>query len=121
MSVETALKKCFVSASGNRFLYHIAPDFPAFNGHFPGNPLLPAVCQVGLCADALSRLTGKRLEIKSVGRSKFMRPVLPDADVSVSLSPRPDGQFLAELADPADGRKFSQIVFAARERREENL
>lgn len=121
MSVETALKNAFVSASGNRFLYHIAPDFPAFNGHFPGNPLLPAVCQMGLCADALSRLTGKPLEIKSVCRSKFMRPVLPGADVQLTLSPRPDGQFLAELADPAHGRKFSQLIFSARERVQEIL
>lgn len=121
MSAEAALKNCFVSASDDAFLYRIAPDFPAFNGHFPGNPLLPAVCQMGLCADALSRRTGRPLEIKAVGRSKFMRPILPGADVCVTLSPRPDGQFLAELADPADGRKFSQIIFSARVIEEDTL
>lgn len=121
MSVEAALKNCFVSEPDNAFLYRIAPDLPAFNGHFPGNPLLPAVCQMGLCADALSRQTGKPFEIKTVERSKFMRPIVPGADVRITLSPRPDGRFLAELADPADGRKFSQIIFSARERAQETL
>lgn len=116
MSLETALKNCFQSANENQFLYIIPPDFPAFEGHFPDNPLLPAVCQTGLCADALSRRSGKTLEICTVARAKFMRPVLPKAHVQITLIPRPDGKTLCELADPENGRKFSQIIVQVKER-----
>ncbi|MDO5764922.1 MAG: hypothetical protein Q4P84_04355 [Elusimicrobiales bacterium] len=116
MSLETALKNCFTGRQENRFLYLIPPGFPAFEGHFPGNPLLPAVCQTGLCADALSRQEGKPLEISAVARAKFMRPVLPGAQVQITLTPRPDGKTLCELADPESGQKFSQIIVQVKER-----
>lgn len=116
MSLETALKNCFVSTQENQFLYIIPPDFPAFEGHFPGNPLLPAVCQTGLCADALSRQAGKTLEICAVARAKFMRPVLPGSHILVTLIPRPDGKTLCELASPENGQKFSQIIVQVKER-----
>lgn len=116
MSLETALKNCFTGMRENRFLYLIPPGFPAFEGHFPGNPLLPAVCQTGLCADALSRQEGKPLEISAVARAKFMRPVLPGAQVQITLTPRADGKTLCELADPENGQKFSQMILSFKER-----
>ncbi len=116
MSLETALKNCFLKAQENQFIYIIPPDFPAFEGHFPGNPLLPAVCQTGLCADALSRQAGKTLEIVTVARAKFMRPVLPGARVQIMLLPRQDGKTLCELTDAENGQKFSQIIVKVKER-----
>lgn len=116
MSLETSLRACFERADGEKFIYFIPENFPAFEGHFPGNPLLPAVCQTGLCADALSRQTGKPLEISAVARAKFMRPVLPGARVQITLAPRPDGKTLCELADPESGQKFSQIIVQVKER-----
>jgi len=115
MLLEEAIRVCFQSAQENRFIYKIPADFPAFSGHFPGNPLLPAVCQMGLCADAVSRQTGKKMEVCGVFRSKFMRPVLPGAQVVVSLFPRPDGKTLCELSG-GEGQKFSQIILSVKER-----
>ncbi len=116
MQLEQALARAFVRQQENGFLYHIPADYPAFKGHFEGNPLLPAVCQMSLCADALSRKTGKKLEIAAVGRSKFMRPILPETDVLLALTERDGGRYLAELIDPKTGQKFSQLIFSAKER-----
>ena len=85
MSLEENFSACFVRREENSFLYHIPADFPAFNGHFEGNPLLPAVCQMGLCADALSRQEGKPVEVAEVVRSKFMRPIGPGSRVRISF------------------------------------
>lgn len=115
MSLEKALQHCFVSQQGNTFLYHIPADLPAFNGHFPGNPLVPGVCQLALCADAYGRAHGKRVEIKGVSRGKFIRPILPLSEVQLSLSPRPDGQTLAELTDVKTKQKLSQLIFSVKE------
>lgn len=116
MSLETSLHACFERADRENFLYFIPENFPAFEGHFPGNPLLPAVCQMGLCADALSRQTGKPLEISAVARAKFMRPILPGARVQITRTLRPDGKTLCELADPVSGQKFSQLILSFKER-----
>ena len=114
MSLEKALAACFQGAQDNRFWYQIPADFPAFNGHFPGNPLLPGVCQLGLCADALGRKLNKRVEVASVSRCKFIAPIRPLDKVQITLVLRPDGQMSAELVDPQDGRKFCQLIFSGR-------
>ena len=116
MSLETSLQACFERAEGSTFVYFIAENFPAFEGHFPNNPLLPAVCQMGLCADAASRQTGKRLEVKSVLRAKFMRPILPRTKLHLTLTSRADGKTLCELTDPVNGQKFSQMILSFKER-----
>ncbi len=115
MSLEEALKQCFVSQKGNTFLYHIPADLPAFNGHFPGNPLVPGVCQFALCADAYGRIHNKCVEIKGVSRGKFIRPILPLSDIELTLTPRPDGQTLAELTDAKTKQKLSQLIFSVKE------
>ncbi|MGN0023965.1 MAG: hypothetical protein ACI351_00855 [Candidatus Avelusimicrobium sp.] len=116
MSLETSLQACFKHTEGAAFVYFIPENFPAFEGHFPNNPLLPAVCQISLCADAASRQTGKRLEVKSVARAKFMRPLLPRTYLHLTLTPRADGKTLCELAEPKDGQKFSQMILSFQER-----
>ena len=114
MSLEKVLAACFQGAQENRFLYQIPADFPAFNGHFPGNPLLPGVCQLGLCADALGRQLRKRVEIAAVSRCKFIAPIRPQDLVQITLTTRPDGQMSAELTNPQDGRKFCQVIFSGK-------
>lgn len=117
MSVEEAIKNSFVQEiAPATYEYHIAADFPAFEGHFEGNALLPAVCQLGLCAAACSRLLGKPMEIASVVRAKFMRPILPQSGVQIKLSPRQDGTFLVELSSMQNSvQKYSQIICRVKE------
>jgi hypothetical protein len=62
----------------------VAPDHPAFAGHFPGQPLLPGVCLLGLVLDAcladadlaprLYAGAGAPLRLANV---KFLAPVRP--------------------------------------------
>jgi len=115
MSVAEKIPSCFKKSTQDSVTYLIGADFPAFNGHFEGNPLLPAVVQVGLCADALGRLHGKKYEISAVSRAKFMRPILPGSEVTVQITPRAGGQFLGTLAGPQTNDKFSQLIFSVKE------
>ena len=110
MPIEEAIKQCYVKQSEKGFLYQLKEDFPAFNGHFEGYPLLPAVCQISFCADAASRISGKPLRLGEVKRAKFMTPSLPKSLLEVRLTLRPDGFYSAELADPQSGKILSRLI-----------
>lgn len=111
MSVETAARKCFVSQQED-VIYQIPVDFPAFKGHFPGNPLLPAVAQISFCVDALDRLEGRRLELCRVLRAKFINPILPQTDLRVNVQPKAEKSWIFTLYSLDKKTKFSQLILA---------
>lgn len=110
MSVKQAIEKCYRRTTPNGFLYELAEDFPAFKGHFEGYPLLPAVCQLSFCSDAASRLLGKQVEVKAVKKAKFISPSFPGSFMEIKLSQRPDGWYFAELTEPNQNKKLSQLI-----------
>jgi 3-hydroxyacyl-[acyl-carrier-protein] dehydratase len=93
------------------------PDFVGFSGHFPDEPILPAVVQIGigialaemlLPADATHSLI-----LKYVRRAKFIRKLVPEevimgqcrvldynglqVDVSLSVNQEPASSFVLEF------------------------
>jgi len=60
-------------------------DHPAFDGHFPGRPVLPAVVLLGLVIDVAERGFGRPLAIAGLPRAKFLAPLLPGDNAAVSL------------------------------------
>lgn len=64
-------------------------DFSGFDGHFPGNPIVPGIAQmyaVQITAGAAQGGDERNMRLKEAVRCKFMRPVLPDEVVRVALS-----------------------------------
>lgn len=72
----------------------VAQDHPAFAGHFPGEPLLPGVSLLAevleavLDEPALAALVGAAPRI---GAAKFLAPVRPGAQLTITLDPNPRG------------------------------
>lgn len=72
----------------------VAPDHPAFAGHFPGQPLLPGVSLLAevleavLDEPALATLVGAAPRI---GAAKFLAPVRPGAHLTITLDAGPRG------------------------------
>ena len=58
------------------------PSFPAFFGHFPGFPVLPAVVEVLAGAELLSRKVPGTV-LRSVRRAKFARAITPETTVTI--------------------------------------
>lgn len=112
MSVDKAVADSFKGKSERGFLYTLAPDFPAFAGHFEGHPVLPAVCQMSLCAHAAGQFLATAVQIAALSRAKFVKPVVPGTQIAVSLTARGENSFMAELSDAQTGEKISQLIFS---------
>lgn len=53
-------------------------SFSGFRGHFPGQPVLPGVCQISVALAMAERLRGKRQVLGEVVNAKFVSMVVPD-------------------------------------------
>jgi 3-hydroxyacyl-[acyl-carrier-protein] dehydratase len=63
--------------------------FPAtdsvFAGHFPGHPLLPGIFQIEMTRGLAESVLGGKLDVRSVTKAKFLRPIIPGETVRVEL------------------------------------
>lgn len=71
--------------SGVNISLSLPATLPWFDGHFPNNPVLPAVASVHLAGVAARALLIPGREISSSGRLKFQQPILPDTPLSLHL------------------------------------
>lgn len=55
----------------------LEPGHPIFQGHFPGAPVVPGVCQIGMIIETLSSLLGKRLTLTTSDNIKFLYMINP--------------------------------------------
>jgi 3-hydroxyacyl-[acyl-carrier-protein] dehydratase len=61
-----------------------------FAGHFPGQPVLPGVCQMALVKDILERHFSKKLATQKAEQVKFLAMIdprrTPDLDIQIQIS-----------------------------------
>lgn len=72
----------------------IAKDHPAFEGHFPGHPLLPGVV---LLAEAMAALDAGDW---SVDNAKFLLPVEPGTPLTLTHEALASGAVRFEIESP---------------------
>ena len=72
-------------------------DYPAFAGHFPGQPVLPAVIQLVVVRMLAAELLQVSLETVKTGRMKFKGMIQPDEMIQVRVAVKEidDGQWNA--------------------------
>ena len=106
---------------GPRFskTFCFAPDFVGFQGHFPGEPILPGVVQLMAGSAAAMEATGKQLKPKGVSRAKFTRRVVPDETLVVTgeLTER-DGEVHASITIECGGERTSTFTIILAEEAE---
>jgi len=103
--MERELRACgrrVVSRPGNAtWDFLLSPGFVGFTGHFPGNPVLPAIAQIMMgrivAEDALAGIP-QPLRLAGVRRAKFTAPVKPGEILAVECSLCEDGvEWLARV------------------------
>lgn len=60
-------------------------DSPIYKAHFPGFPVTPGVCIVGMAVELASALTGKKLALSEAKDIKFVTPIFPKGETRVEF------------------------------------
>jgi len=63
---------------------------PWFSGHFPGEPILPGVAQLGMVFNAIKGVYGKNWKISGVKRVKFKRIIKPGDKIKIITNKKDD-------------------------------
>ena len=87
--LERLLHKGPERVAGNwegRFV--LEPDFVAFDGHFPGSPILPAFVQVMMAQMLLKKALARPLHILEIGAAKFTAEARPMDELVVRCKER---------------------------------
>jgi 3-hydroxymyristoyl/3-hydroxydecanoyl-(acyl carrier protein) dehydratase len=58
---------------------------PWFDGHFPQQPVLPGIAQLGMVHDMLCRALNRRLPVRQVSRVRFKQMIGPDQAVVLTI------------------------------------
>ncbi len=91
-------------------------DHPAFDGHFPGRPLLPGVVLLAQVFEVLRadpEAAAWLGEVPRLSAVKFVAPVPPGADLDVCWTPPGDGGRLRfEVRQHAPGDDAAGVLAA---------
>jgi 3-hydroxyacyl-[acyl-carrier-protein] dehydratase len=87
MTISDAIAQLYTPIeNGGRFV--LPEDFPAFNGHFPGQPVLPAVTQIMMAAHILSAGSGGKRVLKEIKKAKFSTVIRPGDTIDIIITPK---------------------------------
>ena len=67
---------------------------PWFSGHFPGEPILPGIAQLGMVFDVIKQESGKNIKISAVKRVKFKHIIKPGDKIQIKAKEKNDDHSL---------------------------
>jgi 3-hydroxymyristoyl/3-hydroxydecanoyl-(acyl carrier protein) dehydratase len=95
------------SAMGFESHWTVPAHLPYFDGHFPGNPVLPGVAIVDASLQCLRRaLKNETLEAACIASAKFLGIITPETRVRIELTKMEGGDWLVRwtLEEESDRR-----------------
>lgn len=93
------------------------PSLRVFEGHFPGNPIVPGVMELEMLRTVYERFTGQRWAIARVIKAKFTNRILPGDVVTIEgTEGTQDGgrRVKAAFRRDADAVQLARIVVVLR-------
>ena len=88
------------------------PAFTGFDGHFPGNPVVPAVCQLS-AVEVLAHLALGREELKlaTISLMKFRAPLVPNDTATFIFRIRQEENTITVKADVSTPKQKNASKF----------
>jgi 3-hydroxymyristoyl/3-hydroxydecanoyl-(acyl carrier protein) dehydratase len=108
-------EKVFAGILQNRIgdhtaLWRVPADLPYFNGHFPDNPIFPAIGITDASLTLLQLALGQSdLTLKSVPAAKFLSPITPGTEVRLEWMPNGEKEWQVDWKDAASARLLATV------------
>ena len=77
--------------------YYFSSEFIGFAGHFPGNPVLPAIVQLMMAKILIEEYEEQPLKLSKVSRAKFIMPLQPEQEIIICCKKADDKTFLYDI------------------------
>jgi 3-hydroxyacyl-[acyl-carrier-protein] dehydratase len=75
---EVELSPSGVPIERYRFSMELNPAHPVYEGHFPGNPVVPGVCQLQMISELLSLIKESAVRLIYSDNVKFLSLMVPE-------------------------------------------
>lgn len=73
------------AGDGFRACVELLPDHPVYQGHFPGQPVVPGVLTLALVRECASMHIGRRAAYAAIRECKFISALLPCEGLEIRL------------------------------------
>jgi 3-hydroxyacyl-[acyl-carrier-protein] dehydratase len=104
--------------SGQTLTAHFAfpEDFIGFQGHFPGNKILPGVCQIQCAVTMLEKWKNLPVVLKEIVLAKFFSTVTPLEEFMCMCKgiEHTDGDFILRASIRKGDKKISEMKLKVR-------
>lgn len=86
------------------FEVSLNPECMVYQGHFPGNPVSPGVCNIQMIIECARQLTGKQLMLSNLQQCRLTTLITPQTHsrLKISLATEPKGDVIKLKADISD-------------------
>lgn len=102
-----------LTSSGGTLTAHFAfpENFIGFEGHFPGNKILPGVCQIQCALTMLEKWKNREILLKEIILAKFFSTVVPSEEIACICKGIEEtlGDFILKASISNGGKKISEI------------
>ncbi len=68
------------------FIIELIKNHPIYDGHFPGNPIVPGVCSIEIIKECAAFILNCSLHFHSIEQCKFLSPIDPIKTGTLSIS-----------------------------------
>lgn len=63
-----------------KYRIRLNPRHNIFKVHFPGNPIVPGVCQVKIISELIEKYLGRRVVLSGIKNIKYLSVIIPSDD-----------------------------------------
>lgn len=94
-----------IDGQSGHFTVAILPDCNVYEGHFPGDPVCPGVCNIETIKECTMMLTNKALRIKTIKQCRLIAiatpTVCPKVTINITATPIDNNTYtvLANIKD----------------------
>ncbi len=89
------------------------PNHYIFKSHFPGNPIVPGVCQIQIITELMEEFIGRKLYLSEIKNIKYISVLIPSANETITFSfnriDKNEDSIKTSIVVSAKGKVYSKI------------